>query len=920
MLAVFRARVIAAPVAMLLAFSTVAVATLGLWQSAAAQVPSPIDRGAAEARQFRGNLQPDPFSLGTADGASNVTLLPGSQRQTSINASELFPGSGTIRPGDVSAQFSNPVALEAMGHANRSALEAQQSPTGEAYRTVIDTRRLAPPDLREDPVFRTTRQTLGALDDISRNFADCSVERTFAPGNMQARISDIRTCERVLDQSATLSIRHDYSAGVLSLRSGIGAVVSCGHDCIDVWIGRIGDNYWSGYCSIFEERVTFHVDNPAAITSAVIEHAKWDDHIQIHVRGSKVWNGPYEDFPPETGNPEEFMPCELGRNWEVNPNVDVTGALRAGGDVEFRIRVSVTGRGEGYARMRIRFDPSRLVYSDVWTSSQNVARLGMVDPGFCTASVSCADMPPLDGNGCANIEGNTVCPWQLPSHESGFMSRFVNPLCRRVVANISCEFSRGPMECFFDAQSRVQCPSNSGPVVDTCAPLRTNPSCAFVRTSCVDGARAASGTCYVQEDVYDCGFTANIPTVNVGTAVSCPGPIRCMGGDCVDFNHESNPNFAQAAAALQGLSLMASDGNCDPASGQCALFAGNAQTCKRAVGGLVNCCEQPGGVSLGDYLRLIMAVRNVDAAMMSLDTANQMRGAWELLRNPITSAWGVADSAFTSAWNSVSGSTVAAASDAAAAGLMGQAQQFMLRQTVEWTASAFGPQATNMLFSVVNGSEILPAVDVATGTVTQGTLQLGGGAAVVGSVLSWAMAAYAVYQIFTVLVQIIWACERREFELAVQRQLRSCHHVGSFCASRVLGMCIERRESHCCFASPLSRILQQQMRPQLGRGWGSPRNPDCAGITVAQMSAVDWSRVDLTEWVGILASEGMLPDAASITIDRLTGTGRRALDGADPAAARLGAIQRSQQRLAPLDVQGRRNQAIEELRSSQGLP
>jgi hypothetical protein len=53
------------------------------------------------------------------------------------------------------------------------------------------------------------------------------------------------------------------------------------------------------------------------------------------------------------------------------------------------------------------------------------------------------------------------------------------------------------------------------------------------------------------------------------------------------------------------------------------------------------------------------------------------------------------------------------------------------------------------------------------------------------------------------------ACEEDEFELGVKRELKSCHYVGSYCKSKVLTACIERRKAYCCFNSPLARILDE---------------------------------------------------------------------------------------------------------------
>lgn len=1090
---VLRAGLLLRPLALLVAVAVLVVQTHGMWAALAAD---PIARGAGEARALAPSITPNPRSLSTADGAGNVTLFPGAAGEQRIDARQLFPGASTVTPDDLRSAFGTPQALEARGVEARTTLEGQTSNTGEAYRTFLGSRLRSPPDLRDDPIWRTTRSTLSDLSNIARDFADCSVSRRFTPGSLRAHVPDLRTCDRSLDIGGAVNLTHDYTAGVIVPRSANMILESCGTGCIDVAIGRVGDNYWRGNCTIFEERVSFAVINPAAITSARLTYAKWDDYLQVWLDNGKVWeSSPY--FPPETTAPGFWgSPCELRTNWERGLDTDITAALARPGEREFRIRVSVTGNGEGYARMRIHYDPARIVATDTWTPPEAVSRLALTADGFCNASITCASMPPLDANGCTQANGVTVCPWMLTSPESQMMARFVNPLCRAATANISCGFAQGPMECWTDAQGIRRCPTNTGrpatttvsqsgpgsggvvrprsnyarletcgegcldvwigrsgdnywsgncavfeervglevvnpaairsatltyakwddymqllvdgvkvwesspefppetpgtcelntsweralstdltsaftrvgerefrirasvtgggeaygklrilydparvvsgdvwapgagggdvsPATDTCAPLRTNPSCAYVRSECVEGAQGASGTCYVTQDVYDCGYTASVPTLSAVREMSCDGPIRCMGTECIDAQPETNNNFVTAVAALQALSMIGSDAECgaqvnDPSG--CQVFRGQAMTCKRAVGGMVNCCSQPGGVSLGDYLRLMMSIRSVDSAMMALDGASTLRSGWELLRTPVTSAWSAAQEMWTSTVNSVTGSTTAAASEAGVSALASQAQQFVMKQAAEWTAELFGTEAANALFSVVSQESGKAGLAYgADGVLADGMIQLGGGQALIGSMLSWVMAAYAIYQIFTVLVQIIWACEKPEFELAVKRQLKSCHLVGSYCASRVAGVCIERRESHCCFASPLSRIIQEQARPQFGRSWGSAQNPDCGGFTIAQLSQIDWASLDLSEWVGILAAEGMIPDALSINLDSLTGTGRRALGAADPSTPRPDAISRTTDRLRGIDVQGRQFQGNQELRALQGL-
>jgi conjugal transfer mating pair stabilization protein TraN len=107
-------------------------------------------------------------------------------------------------------------------------------------------------------------------------------------------------------------------------------------------------------------------------------------------------------------------------------------------------------------------------------------------------------------------------------------------------------------------------------------------------------------------------------------------------------------------------------------------------------------------------------------------------------------------------------------------------------------------------------------------------------------------------------------CEQAEQILAMKRDNRLCHGVGSYCSSRlpIIRLCIETTESYCCFNSRLARILNEQGRGQLGRGWGGPKNPDCSGFTVAQLQSLDFSRMNLAEFYAEIAPT--LPDVGAM--------------------------------------------------------
>lgn len=107
-------------------------------------------------------------------------------------------------------------------------------------------------------------------------------------------------------------------------------------------------------------------------------------------------------------------------------------------------------------------------------------------------------------------------------------------------------------------------------------------------------------------------------------------------------------------------------------------------------------------------------------------------------------------------------------------------------------------------------------------------------------------------------------CEQAEQILAMKRDNRLCHGVGSYCSSRlpIIRLCVETTESYCCFNSRLARILNEQGRGQLGRGWGGPQSPDCTGFTVGQLQALDFSQMNLSEFYAEIAPT--LPDVGAM--------------------------------------------------------
>lgn len=97
-------------------------------------------------------------------------------------------------------------------------------------------------------------------------------------------------------------------------------------------------------------------------------------------------------------------------------------------------------------------------------------------------------------------------------------------------------------------------------------------------------------------------------------------------------------------------------------------------------------------------------------------------------------------------------------------------------------------------------------------------------------------------------------CSGEEKALAMKREKGLCHYVGNYCSKKdpIFRKCLTKTSTYCCFDSKLSRIFQEQGKPQLGLGFGNAEHPDCRGFSVEELARIDFSKFDLEELFGDL--------------------------------------------------------------------
>jgi conjugal transfer mating pair stabilization protein TraN len=116
-------------------------------------------------------------------------------------------------------------------------------------------------------------------------------------------------------------------------------------------------------------------------------------------------------------------------------------------------------------------------------------------------------------------------------------------------------------------------------------------------------------------------------------------------------------------------------------------------------------------------------------------------------------------------------------------------------------------------------------------------------------------------------------CNGEDQTLAQKRAKGLCVEVGSFCAEKVLGVCLRKKTSFCCFDSKMSRIFHEQGRRQLGLGFGNGEIPHCRGFSIEELQRIDFSKIDFSEIHQDILKNIKVPNASSLTQglqDRLT--------------------------------------------------
>ena len=91
-------------------------------------------------------------------------------------------------------------------------------------------------------------------------------------------------------------------------------------------------------------------------------------------------------------------------------------------------------------------------------------------------------------------------------------------------------------------------------------------------------------------------------------------------------------------------------------------------------------------------------------------------------------------------------------------------------------------------------------------------------------------------------------CTKDEQTLMQVRSKNLCVYVGSE-KKKKAGMHTLTKHKFCCFGNLLDKVIQVGGRKQLGKNFGSGSSPDCRGLTLEEIQAIDWNQIDFGEFI-----------------------------------------------------------------------
>ena len=485
-------------------------------------------------------------------------------------------------------------------------------------------------------------------------------------------------------------------------------------------------------------------------------------------------------------------------------------------------------------------------------------------------------------------------------------------------------------------------------MTDACEPLDNNDQCDAISQKCVEGWEdPESGKCYAWDIKYECQDTSAAVVTKTRANNTCMTDTDCIGGDCEVRATEQNEDFTKALTTYATMNELGNTKQCDDPDDPetCRVFSGKARVCSWDQLKINDCCEAPAGVNMVDVFGLARNTMTVTKYMASADGAfggtavqeglqaagdgviNQwqhakgwvvdkaaqswqtitqsnfgqaVQGQWSKLANSEAvgkvvsgskEVWGNVTSVFSSQTDNITGNATSAIADAS-----GQAAAKLQEGTVSQALSTMKEKMMQKIYDLLPET-LQDAVNSAATSIAQSASAEAGqqvGAEAMNTLATNIMQyvnfigyMYAVYQLAKLAYTMLTACDESEMDMGTLLLSKKCFKTGHKSCKKVFGVCTNKyKDYHCCYDSVISRIIMEQAITQLGWSASSYRNSmGCRGLKISELTRVDFSRIDFSEWIDLMAQSDMLPKGKDM--DDITGGNISNNYGRDNALERM---------------------------------
>ncbi|MFS2023463.1 conjugal transfer protein TraN [Massilia sp. CT11-137] len=372
-----------------------------------------------------------------------------------------------------------------------------------------------------------------------------------------------------------------------------------------------------------------------------------------------------------------------------------------------------------------------------------------------------------------------------------------------------------PQACWkysYEFACDVPTPTNS------CTPYENNAACAVVNSVCTDH-KPETGACTSWNYTYKCMTSA----AQTSTTLECSGAL--FDTSLMTAPANQNNTFAKAALAMEvarETQVYAQPGH--------TIFNGVPESCTKGYFGLRNCCSgTPGAVSNRGFMSKIAGEAAFSVAKYAgeklIDTASPY----------------VFDAMYQNVQYFSSG-LIAAVENASHVVQLDAAEGFTTAIGTNFAANGF----TLSAYGFTYGTGTFEGANLASSTMDlSGTFGLQAGEGFV-AFDPYSFALSLALQYMMKLAQ----CSQDEQVFQMHKGANLTVFLSEECSKTALLQCVEHRERYCSFNSVLAKIINIQGKTQMGLNIS-----DCTGLTPEQVSSLDFTRIDFSEFTGQLMEQ-----------------------------------------------------------------